>query len=226
MTTGYKFTLPKGTKIKDGKITTIRTPRDVAARIRQAKSKRIKVIRGGEELMHWHVLTCPPQGETKAEEFLTPRITDILIPRQTIHVRRRLRSGKGVSSVVRDETRSVPIFGRYLFVRCHQSIVHALIRESRDRGLDVLTGCLHGDNGPASVPDHHIAYLREIDGRQINKPRPFRSGDRVRVRLGVVGEADAVLTRVRGDQATALMAFLGSLREVRFAVSDIVERVA
>ena len=45
--TGYKITLPKGTKIKDGKIIELAPLfRDASARIRAKNSKRVRVIRG------------------------------------------------------------------------------------------------------------------------------------------------------------------------------------
>ena len=45
--TGYKITLPKNTKIKDGRVIEIAPYfRDASARIRAKKSKRVRVIRG------------------------------------------------------------------------------------------------------------------------------------------------------------------------------------
>ena len=44
MTTGHKITLPKS-KLKDGKVVPSMRGQSVSAKIRQRKSKRVKVVR-------------------------------------------------------------------------------------------------------------------------------------------------------------------------------------
>ena len=43
--TGHKITLPRGTRIKDGKLSKAPARMSVSARIKQRKSKRVRVVK-------------------------------------------------------------------------------------------------------------------------------------------------------------------------------------
>ena len=176
--------------------------------------------------MHWHVMTCPPNRETKAESFLAIRFTDVFVPRQIVYHRRRLRSGRGVNTVERIEKREVPLLGRYICLRADPAALFAALHESRARGLDVLSGILYGPDGLAVVPDDQIDAVRSMDGREIGRPQPYRKGDRVRIRVASLGEVEARLTDVQVSKARALMRWFGTLREVTVSPSEIVGAAA
>ncbi len=155
----------------------------------------------------WYALFTKPRRELQVGEILGEKGIETYVP--MIQVRQR---GRMLEK---------PFFPRYMFVRLDFDHVGL----SDVQWTPGLTRIVSLGNGPTPVPDDIIDRLKE-QLEQIAREgafSPFRPGDRVRVKSGLMRDFEAVFdTHLSAtDRVRILVEVMNNVRRVEIDVDDL-----
>lgn len=178
--------------------------------------------------MIWHILTCAPQREFKAQESLRALGLETMVPVEyRWHDVRKFGAAK--KAKIEKVVKAHPLWPRYVFIGCDRFVTPWRdIYSLRTDGRALITGALYRNGMPYALSHLerlHIQALTNIEKPQIAPvaSRRLYAGDRVRIIDGpFAGQLHKVHKSAKNGESIRIMVSLfGTLTEASVPTSMV-----
>ncbi len=157
----------------------------------------------------WYLIYSKSRQEQRAQQHLANQGFESFAPQITV---KKIRAGKTVQL-------TEPLFPRYIFLKCPQTLNLSTIRSTRG-----VAGLVRFGDTLATVPSSlvHCLLKNQLVLQQQMPAQPFQPGDKLEILNGPFASLNAVFQQADGEQRSIiLLNFLGQQLQLSMENKDL-----